>query len=118
MSDETTPTQPYQWVTNLYCPFDETDTAWLDKLADYKIGKPQRAKDRPTALTEEQLNDFNIVGIYTTASALRARNPDKITADMVKRALREEWEPLETQLTKYLDEGAHFVLSRNANLRL
>jgi hypothetical protein len=109
MTDETAPKQPYKWLSNLYCPFDTVDAAYLEKLGDYKIGVPRVAKGRDTALTLQELTDFNIVGIYTTAKAFRQRDPDKITADMARKALKEPWEPLTSHLASYLDEDAHFV---------
>jgi hypothetical protein len=109
MTDETAPKQPYQWVTNLYLPFDRVDAAWLEKLADYKIGAPAVAKDRETALTKEELADFNIVGIYTTEEAYRRENPDKITQAMARRVLGAEHSPLQGHLAKYLDGNCRYV---------
>lgn len=104
----------YRWLTNLYCPFDNTDKAYLTKLEDYKIGAPQRAMDdegqpTPTALTLQQLQDFNIVGIYTTETALRRHNPDKITQQMARKSLTVVYSPLEGPLSSYLDEACHFT---------
>jgi hypothetical protein len=112
MTDDTTPRQPYQWVTNLYMPFDLTDFAWLEKLGDYKIGAPAVAKDRETALTPQELADFNIVGIYTTEEAYRRANPDKITQAMARRVLGAEHTPLLGHLAKYLDGNCRYVGSQ------
>lgn len=104
----------YRWLTNLYCPFDNTDKAYLAKLEDYKIGAPRRAlgeDGQPTAgsLTLQELQDFNIVGIYTTETALRKPNPDKITQTMARKALTVVHEPLQGPLASYLDEACHFT---------
>lgn len=103
-------TQPFKWLSNLYMPFDNLDKAYLEKLETYKIGKPQPARNAENPLTIEELTDFNIVGIYTTETAYRSRQPPgKITQDMARKKLTIDFEPLTSHLAKYLDEDCHFV---------
>lgn len=114
MTDDSTPKQAFRWLSNMYCPLDRTDKAYLDKLGDYKIGVPQQAYDidgtlRPTSLSLDELRDFNIVGIYTTEAAIRKPNPDKITQDHARAALGADFAPLEGHLAKYLDGDCHFI---------
>ncbi|HEX2656199.1 MAG TPA: hypothetical protein VHN11_21460 [Xanthobacteraceae bacterium] len=102
--------QPFRWLSNLYCPFDNADKAFLQKLGTYKIGKPQIARNSATPLTIDELTDFNIVGIYTTETAYRESAPaGKITQDMARKMLTIDFESLTSHLAKYLDDDYHFI---------
>lgn len=98
----------YCWLSNMRAPFSVTDQAFLDKLADYKIGAPVAAKDRETAYTVDQLNDFNIVGIYTTPFALSAMGDEAFSVAKARAQLSEPHTPLTSHLAKYLDDDLHF----------
>jgi hypothetical protein len=98
----------YKWLSNLRAPFDRTDKAYLERLADYKVGAPQRAVDRDDAYSDDELRDFNIVGIYTTAWALRNTGDEAFTVAAAKKALGADYSPLEGPLAKYLDADLHF----------
>lgn len=83
--------QTFRWVTNLYMPFDRTDRNYLAGLKGYKVGAPQVAA-RETALSLDEMRDFNIVGIYALGG---------------DRGV--EHTPLEGHLAKYLDDACHFT---------
>jgi hypothetical protein len=97
----------YRWLTNLRAPFTRTDQDYLDRLKDYRIGAPQVAADRPDAYSLDHLNDFNIVGIYTTAFALSRIGPEAFTVAKAREQLGAEHAPLESHLAKYLDADLH-----------
>lgn len=61
----------YQHITNLYRVgggFAPVDQGFLDVLADYKVGMPVRTSERVWPV--EVLRAQDVVGIYTTRSAL------------------------------------------------
>lgn len=98
----------YCWLSNMRFPFTRTDQDFLDRLGAYRIGAPVTAKDRETALTADQLNDFNIVGIYTTAHALAATGNEAFTVAKARERLKDPHTPLQSHLSKYLDADLHF----------
>lgn len=99
----------YRWLTNLRFPFSPSDSAYLAKLSEYKVGAPIQPKDRETAYTLQQLNDFNVVGIYTTAHALAATGGEAFTVAKAREQLGDEHTLLESHLSDYLDDDFHLV---------
>jgi hypothetical protein len=99
----------YAWLTNLQYPLTPGDTDFLDRLADYRIGAPQRATDRKDAYTVQELQDANIAGVYTTPYALSAIGSEALSVAVAKRQLGADYAALEGPLAKYLDADLHFL---------
>jgi hypothetical protein len=66
---EPTVEREFRHATNLRIPFEPVDLELLAVLPDYRIGAPVAATCE-TALSDAELRELGIVGLYTTAEAL------------------------------------------------